>query len=74
MVQPANDLSANHLGGAKLVMNTTSATAIPAATAARFQNVATLQTYLLANGYTATQLSTMSKNDLVYAAKLKSGI
>lgn len=38
------------------------------------QNVGTMKTYLLANGYIATTLFTMTRNDIVYATKLKLGI
>lgn len=36
---------------------------------ARFQTIATLKTYLEANGYTAAQTAVMSKNDLIFAAR-----
>jgi hypothetical protein len=74
MVQPANDLTAGSLGGKVQPIRTQTATAISAAVAARFQNVGTMQTYLQTQGYTAAQVSAMSKNDLTYATKLKSGI
>lgn len=35
-----------------------------------FQNVGSLRTFLLANGYTSAKLNIMTKNDMVYAAKL----
>ncbi len=62
----------NNLG--RIVLPKTAGQTVPAATYARFQNVGTLKTYLLANGYTAQRLNQMTYNDLVYAAKQKSGI
>lgn len=73
-MQAANDRIGNHLGGSRISMNETDARALSAATAARFQNVATLRTYLLTQGYTNATLDPMTLNDMRYAAAQKSGI
>lgn len=39
----------------------------------RLQTIDTMKTYLHANGYTAAQTALMSKNDLIYAVRLKVG-
>jgi hypothetical protein len=45
-------------------------TVISPANFAIFQSPATIETYLLANGYTQVQLNSMGYNDQVYAARL----
>lgn len=74
LAQAGNDLSANRLNVSSKAMNQTAARNIPAATAARFQNIATMRTYLLANGYTNAQLDIMTANDMRYAVMKKSSI
>ena len=41
------------------------------ATPATYNDRTSLETYLLANGYTQAQLDVRNINDLIYAAKLK---
>ena len=38
------------------------------------QNIGTMKTYLLGNGYTADTLFRMTRNDVIYACKLKLGL
>lgn len=42
----------------------------PLATSDNYTDVANMETYLLANGYTAAQLRVMTQNDKVYAMRL----
>lgn len=44
---------------------------ISAAEAGEIITVATLKTYLLANGYTAAQLALMNENDMLFAWRQK---
>lgn len=46
---------------------------VAAGTYTEAQNINTLEVYLLANGYTQVQLDKMTKNDKIYAYRLKKG-
>lgn len=47
---------------------------LTSANIAEITNVATLDTDLLANGYTAAQLIGMTENDKIYAWRIKNGL
>lgn len=55
-------------------ITTDASKSITAGKSAVFQNISTLKTYLLTQGYTAAQLMIMNKNDLIYAARIKQGL
>ena len=57
------------LGVIRTRATTPVATATKASTPATYQDRDSLETYLLAHGYTQAKLNIMTLNDLVYAAK-----
>lgn len=65
------DISPAHFSNLTPVMKSTQAVAN--ATYAESQNIATLETYLLANGYTQAVLDKMTKADKIYAYRSKKG-
>ena len=73
MAQGGNDLTGNYLGGARVAADPSKAQAVLAADFAKFQNVATMRTALAGYGYTTAQLDVMSKLDMTYALRLKTG-
>ena len=73
MADAATDMQGSTLSGKVASIKSTSLP-INAATYAIFQNIGTMRTHLLANGYTAAQLQVMNKNDLREACRLGLGI
>lgn len=70
------DISQNHFSNTKPVLKSSQVSAaggIPTASYTESQNIDTLETYLLANGYTQATLNSMNKNDKIYAYRLKKG-
>ena len=70
------DISAAHFSQANPVLKSSqkdAAGSIPIANYAALQTINTMEVYLLANGYTQSQLNTMTKNDKIYAYRLKIG-
>lgn len=65
------DISTDQFSGTKVSLKT--GQAVDATNYARFQNLTTLETYLLANGYTQATLDKMTKNDKIMAARQKVG-
>lgn len=70
MANPTADLQGDTLSGHSSALIKTKRGVSPT-NYAIMQNIGTMTTYLLANGYTAAQLKQMTKNDLVYACKKK---
>lgn len=66
---PNKDLRDNALGST--IAPIKSSNVVNAADFAVFQNIATMDTYLLTQGYTQAQLDIMTKNDKVYATRQK---
>lgn len=66
------DITSNNLGGTRI--NLKQGQTISAPNAAIFQSIDTLDTYLLANGYTAASLAPLGKQDKVFAARIKLGL
>lgn len=61
------DITANFAGGTSL--NLKKNQSISAANLGKLQSVESLETHLLANGYTQAQLNKMTKNDMLFAAR-----
>jgi hypothetical protein len=71
-----NDISAAHFSQTQPVLKTSQKDAnggVSAGNYSIFQSIQTVETYLLANGYTQATLDKMNKNDKIYAARLKIG-
>lgn len=66
------DITSNTLGSK--AVNLKAGQTISPANYAIFQSIATLRTYLATQGYTAAQLDTMLKTDLIFAARKKLNI
>lgn len=66
------DNSENQASGSRLTLKSTQAP-ISAGNYAAMQNLTTLETYLLANGYTQAALDKMTKNDKIMAYRNKIG-
>lgn len=63
------DITSNNASNQKI--NLKAGQTISPANLAIFQDIASLRTYLLTQGYTDAQLDKMLKNDLIYAARKK---
>lgn len=72
MVSPNNDLRAKQMYGQ--VHTLKSSSSVSPANHAILQNMQTMTTYLLANGYSNATIATMTPNDVVFACKDKLGI
>lgn len=66
------DITDNVAGPTRIVLK--KGQAITDAQRTAMRSISTLKTYLLANGYTAAQLTAMSKNDMLYAYRLKNSL
>lgn len=66
------DITDNVAGSTRIVLK--NGQSITDAQRTAMRSVSTLKTYLLANGYTAAQLTAMSKNDMIYAYRLKQNL
>jgi hypothetical protein len=66
---PSTSLSPGNIGAHTVSLK--AGTTISPANFAIFQSPATMETYLLANGYTQLQLNSMGYNDQTYAIRLK---
>ena len=60
------------VGGTNFVLK--AGVTISPAQAAVYQDDTTLETFLLANGYTAARLALLNHNDKVHAVRLKQGL
>lgn len=61
------DNTANIAGNQNLALK--NGQSISAANLPKFQSINSLETHLLANGYTQAKLNAMSKNDMIFAAR-----
>lgn len=68
---PNNDISTHRFSNAPGVLKSTQS--VNATNYAIFQNIGTMSTYLLGQGYTQTQLDKMPKNDMIMACRAKIG-
>lgn len=66
------DLLDNVIGGRQTSLK--SGQTINPANHTIMQNLSTMRTYLLANGYTAAQFAAMTPNDVKYATRIKLGL
>lgn len=70
------DISQNHFSNTKPVLKDSQISAaggVPTASYAEAQNIDTLETYLLSNGYNQATLNLMTKNDKIFAYREKKG-
>lgn len=68
---PQRDISTDHFSGNRITLKSTQS--VDATTYARFQSIATLDTYLLGQGFTQATLDKMTKNDKIMEARRRTG-